>query len=378
MKNQPSQILESTSDNEITAVAELKSQLSIDDPAGILFFCSSHYNRGILTKALKQNFSCQLVGCTTAGEIAEEYKSESIVALVFSKKHFVLHPCLIQDLQTFDLAEAMKLTHSVERQLQFSAHLSADKMFGFLLSDGLSLKEENLIARLNQSFDAIDIFGGSAGDNLDFEQTHVFFEGKFYSNAAVLSVIEVKDDFQLFKTQHFLPTEKELITTDVDFDKRIVKEINGEPAAIAYANINGLDVDNLTIMDFAMYPLMINMSDEWYIRSIASVNPDNSLQFYCAIDDGLPLSVAVGQNMLTRLEEKTQSIVDDFEEIYFTLGCDCILRRLENINKEKTEDFKNAFSKLKFVGFNSYGEQFKGVHFNQTMAGVVVGRKRHE
>jgi len=378
LKSLPSQILESNSSDEIVAVSELIADLKISELAGVIFFCSAHYDLEILTSALNSHFDCPLIGCTTAGEIAGKYKSDSIVALAFSNKTFVLHPLLIENLQTFDLADSMQLANTVERQLQYSARLSAENMFGFLLSDGLSLKEENLIARLSQSFDSIDIFGGSAGDNLEFGQTFVFYNGQFYSNAAVLTIFELKDDFCLFKTQHFVATSKELITTEVDFEKRIVKEINGQPAAIAYANINGLNSDSLTSMDFAMYPLMINLSDEWYIRSIANVYPDKSLQFYCAIDDGLPLSVAEGHDMLTRLEECTEGIIDKFEEIYFTLGCDCILRRLENINKNKLGDFDSIFSKLKFIGFNSYGEQFNGVHFNQTMAGVVVGKLRHE
>ncbi len=372
-----SQILQSTSSNEKTAVLELSQSINIVDPAAILFFCSSNFNLDTLASALNQTFDCPLVGCTTAGEIACGYRPEGLVALVFSKEIFSIHSLLINDLQTFDLAEAMKLVNTVERKLQRSSKISADSMFGFLMSDGLSLKEENLIARLNQSFDAIDIFGGSAGDYLNFEKTHVFYNGEFQCNAAVLSIIELKCDFSLFKTQHFIPTDKELITTDVDFDARIVKEINGEPAADAFARINNLCSDSLTTTDFAMYPLMINLADEWFIRSISNVNADKSLQFHCAIDEGLPLSIAAGQNMLTHLEDKAEQLINEFEEIYFTLGCDCILRKVENINNNAVEDFENVFSRLKFIGFNSYGEQFKGVHFNQTMAAVVVGKRRH-
>ena len=128
---------------------------------------------------------------------------------------------LIDDLQSFDLSGAMLLAHSVEKKLTLSPNFTDEKMFGFLMSDGLSLKEENLIARLKQAFDAIDIFGGSAGDDLKFEKTSVYYGGKFHSNAAILTIIETECDFHLFKTQHFVPTEKELIITEVDFDKLI-------------------------------------------------------------------------------------------------------------------------------------------------------------
>ncbi|MFK5857243.1 MAG: FIST N-terminal domain-containing protein [Bacteroidota bacterium] len=377
MKQLPSQILETTSSDEHTAVLELKNNLNIDSPAAIIFFCSSQYDLDVLAVELNANFKCKILGCTTSGELARAYKSAGIVALVFSMDIFVVHSLLIENVNQFELADAMKLVHTVERDLQYSSRITEENMFGFLMADGLSMKEEILIARLNQAFDGINIFGGSAGDDLKFDNTYVFFEGKFYTQSALLLIIELKCDYTLFKTQHFIPTHKELITTEVDFEKRLVKEINGEPAANAFAEINNLDVNNLTATDFAIYPLMMNISGEWYIRSIASVNSDKSLQFYCAIDDGLPLSVAKGQDMLTRLEEETSSIIDDFEEIYFTLGCDCILRKVENLNNETTSSFKGILSKLNFIGFNSYGEQYKGVHFNQTLVAVVVGKKRN-
>jgi len=378
MPQTPAQIIQSLATDELTAVKELKAAIHLDSIAGVIFFCSSHFQLESLADALNEAFDCPIVGCTTAGEIAGGYHSESIVALVLSAEAFVLHPLLIKDLQSFDLNDAMILANSMERQLEFSPHLTEDKMFGFLLSDGMSLKEENLIARLTQAFDRIPIFGGSAGDNLEFQQTFVYHDGQFHTNAAILSVIEVKDDFQLFRTQHFIATEKELITTEVDFEKRIVKQINGEPAADAFARINQLDPENLTTKDFAVNPLMIQMADEWYIRSIGSVLPDKSLQFYCAIDEGLPLSVAHGQDMLLQLEITAKEIKREFQEIYFTLGCDCILRKVENINNESLKDFEKLFKQLNFIGFSSYGEQYNGVHFNQTLAAVVVGKKYHD
>ncbi|MDQ7048580.1 MAG: FIST N-terminal domain-containing protein [Enterobacterales bacterium] len=378
MSQKPAQIIQSHATDEYTAVKELKAAIELDAIGGLIFFCSSHYQMESLADALNQTFDCPITGCTTAGEIAGGYRDDSIVALVLSVEAFVVHPLLIKDLQSFDLNDAMTLANSIERQLQFSPHLSEDRMFGFLLSDGMSLKEENLIARLSQAFERIPIFGGSAGDNLEFKKTFVYYEGQFYRDAAILSVIEVKDDFQMFRTQHFIATDKELITTEVDFERRIVKQINGEPAADAFARINQLDPDNLTTKDFAVHPLMIQMADEWYIRSISGVLPDKSLQFYCAIDEGLPLSIAQGDDMLLHLENTAAVIDHQFQEIYFTLGCDCILRKVENIENDTLKDFENVLTKLNFIGFSSYGEQYNGVHFNQTLAAVVVGKKYHD
>jgi len=375
MDTSSAQILESSARDEAQAISEIKDQLSIDDLAGVIFFCSSIYDLEKITSALNQSFDCPVVGCTTAGEITSRYLTGSIVALAFSSNSFALHNVIIDDIDNFNLPEAMQISNQVERKLQFSSHLTDDKMFGFLLADGLSTREENLISKLHQSFEKIEIFGGSAGDDLALQKTHVFFEGKFHEHAAVMSVVELKNDFQVFRIQHFTPTEKELITTEVEYGKRIVKEINGEPAAVAYAKVNGLNPDNMTSTDFATYPLMLSMGGEWYIRSILSVGEDQSLTFYCAIEEGLPLSIGSGQNMVENLKQHVDQLLESFDEVNFTLGFDCILRRVEILNKNHFEGIEASLSRLNFVGFSSYGEQSNGVHFNQTFTGIIVGKK---
>jgi len=250
-------------------------------------------------------------------------------------------------------------------------------MFGFLLNDGMSLTEEKITSILFKTMGDINIIGGSAADDLDFQQTYIFYNNCFQSNCSVLLVIEVKDDFQAFRMQHFEPTDKEVITTEVDFEKRIVKEIDGRPAADAYAEINGLNPNKLNSLDFAMFPLMLKVSNEWYIRSISSVLPDKSLQFHCSIDVGLPLCIATGKDIIKKIKGEIELLEHRFEHIDFTLGCDCILRRLEIENKGHTQEIEKLLSKINFVGFSSYGEQYNGLHFNQTLVGVVVGKKRH-
>jgi len=371
----PTQHIYSSAVDENDAVSEIKKQIIIDDIEGIIFFCSSHYDRNALSAAFDTHFDCQIIGCTTAGEISTKYHNQSLVALVLRSESFVMHSVLIDNVETFNLSKAMKIASDMESQIRFSQHYKSDKMFGFLLTDGLSLKEEKITSMLYQAMGDINIIGGSAGDDLQWDKTFVFHNTAFYNNAATFILLESAYDFDFFRIQHFEPTDKELITTDVDFDKHVVNEIDGEPAAIAYANINNLDKDTMNNVDFSMYPLMLNIANQWYIRSISYVNPNYSLQFHCAIDLGLPLRIGTGKNIVQRLRDEIENIEDRFDEIYFTLGCDCILRRLEIINKNYTKKIENLLQRINFIGFSSYGEQYNGIHFNQTLVAVVVGKK---
>lgn len=45
--------------------------------------------------------------------------------------------------------------------------------------------------------------GGSAGDDLKFASTQVMIEGRSYTNAAVLFLLELKNGFDIVKTQSF-------------------------------------------------------------------------------------------------------------------------------------------------------------------------------
>ena len=104
--------------------------------------------------------------------------------------------------------------------------------------------------------------------------------------------------FRVFKTQNFVPTQIKLVVTAADTENRIVHELNAEPAAREYAAAIGLLPDDLGPFSFASYPLVVKVGGDYYCRSIRNMNPDGSLSFFCAIDEGLVFTVARPQDML--------------------------------------------------------------------------------
>ncbi|HAW24229.1 MAG TPA: GfdT protein, partial [Pseudomonas sp.] len=57
-----------------------------------------------------------------------------------------------------------------------------------------------------------------------------------------------------------------------------------------------------------------------------------------------------------------------------TIGCDCFLRRLEIDGNGSSDDISAFLRRQQVIGFNTYGEQFNGMHINQTFTGVAIGR----
>ncbi len=355
------------------AVAQLAEQIEQDDLAGVLFFCSDRYDPEALAAALNRRFSVPMLGCTTAGEIGNRYVTDSLVGVGLARSHFHLHTALLPDLGAFQHQDAAAMVDRFRADLAFSTSLNSGKMFALSLLDGLSIKEENAVAHLGTALQGVPLIGGSAGDNLHFRETRVFAEGRFHTGAGVLALIETSLPFRPFQLQHFAPSEKDLVITEADPSRRRVTEIDGGPAAQEYAEILGLEIDALSPQVFSRFPLMLQIGDDWYVRSIQKVNPDGSLDFFCAIEEGLPLTIARGEGLVKTLNAKVDSLLADLGPIQCTLGCDCILRRLEIQETGRTEEVEEALQRINFLGFSTFGEQFGSIHVNQTLTGIALG-----
>ena len=231
-----------------------------------------------------------------------------------------------------------------------------------------------MLSALQTIIPDVPLFGGSAGDDLAFRECFVYAEGEFHSNAAVLAMVNSSLPFKVFKTQHYVSTDRKMVITGADPVRRVVTEINAEPAAQEFARIVGLDVTELTPMMFATHPVVVKVGGMDFVRSIQKVNSYGSLSFFCAIDEGLVLSAASYIDAFETLNSVFDEIEREIGPAQLVLACECVLRLLE---REKRQD-KSAMGQLlaakKVVGFNTYGDQFQGIHVNQTFTGVAFGR----
>ncbi len=347
----------------------------------VIFFCSSEYDLEVLAEEMKSLFAgVQVVGCTTAGEIGPTgYMQHSLTGASFPTCSFNVVSGLMEQLQIFQIATGQALAQDLLHQLESQTpNGTATNSFALLLIDGLSMREEAVTRTLQSALGRIPLVGGSAGDGVHFESTHVYFEGRFHSNSAILTLFATRLPVHLFKTQHFVATDQRLVVTEADPALRIVKEINGLPAAAEYARILGIDGDDLSPTRFAASPVVVLIDATNYVRSIQKVNPDGSLTFFCAIENGLVLRVAKGVDLVENLEHAFARIHEEIGPPQFILCCDCILRKLEISQRHLEGSVNELFLRNNTTGFNTYGEQFHGVHVNQTLVGVAIGRDSTE
>ncbi len=358
----------STNPDAAEAVRELAAQIKQPNTKVSLVFFSDEYNPEQLGRALQDYLPGPIVGCTTAGQLSTTgFQRGGISGATLASDELSAISYLIHPLSS--LAEQVEI---LGEDAQERLALSGLPAFGFLLVDGLSMKEERLISALYMSLGDVPIVGGSAGDGLKFKQTFVYHEGRLLQDAAVLTLFLTTLPFHVFKHQHFSPTATRLVVTAAEPEKRLVKEINGEPAAEAYAQLIGIPVDQLSSVVFSRHPLMLRIGNDYYVRSISNIEHDGSLKFFCAIDAGLVLTIGQGDSALEALHRDFEKVKEDMGDPAIIIGCDCILRRLEMEEQGIDESIGRLLARNKVVGFSTYGEQFNSVHVNQTFTGIAL------
>lgn len=358
------------------AVREFHAAVSQPDTALVLFFCSSDHDLDAVADELHRCFGgLPVLGCTTAGEIGPAgYLRRSLAGLSLGAADFAVAHGGVDELAAFGLGDGQRLTRRLVDQLSTQvARVDACNTFGLLLIDGLCGHEELVAHALQCGLGHIPLVGGSAGDDLHFLRSQVYADGAFRSGAAQLVLVSTALPFRVFKSQNFRPGEPRMVVTSADPRRRVVHEIDGLPAGARYAELLGLDLSTLGPQSFAERPVVVMMGGTGYVRSIRRHEADGSLSFFCAVDEGVVLRAAHGECTLENLERSFDALRRDLGELQLTLACDCILRSVDFEQAGRKQAAGEILRRQRAVGFSSYGEQYLGVHVNQTLTGVAIG-----
>lgn len=359
------------------AAAELHRALNDAQLRLVVFYCPSDYDLPALACAIKTRFGdANVVGCTTAGEITPQgYLDGAVTGFSLSGDDIEAVSQLIP-LDPFDSEACSTQVQTLLTRVTGAGNNapSAENAFAFLLIDGLSMQEEMVVSCMHQGLHGIDLIGGSAADDTRFQATHLYSGGQFHRNVALLILVRTALPFMAFRTQHFVESDKRMVVTRADPGRRIVSEINGKPAAKEFARLVGLDVTELTPMIFSTHPVVVRVGGQYFVRSIAKVNADDSLTFFCAIDEGIVLRIAQGVDMVENLQQAFADVHATIGQPQLVLGCDCILRRLESEREGIKDDIGRIFADNNVIGFATYGEQFNAMHLNQTFTGIAIGK----
>jgi hypothetical protein len=370
-------VVASSNPSTIEAVSAAAQELRGATYQHIIVFFSSEHDLDILTAGLTAAFpDTPVSGCSTAGEMGPLGMMQGgMVLIAFPEDGFRVLSEVIAGVDEAGVARASEIARRLKTQIILGSNKSArENVFALILIDGLSNKEEALIAAVHWSLDDIELIGGSAGDGLAFQRTALIHRNVPVRGGAILFVIESQTPFAVFKTQNFEPTPIKLVVTAADTENRIVHELNAEPAAREYAAAIGLQPNDLGPFSFASYPLVVKVGGDYYCRSIRNMNPDGSLSFFCAIDEGLVFTVARPRDMIRSTQDTLERLDAQLGGTDLVIGFDCILRRLDSESRQVRHKVDELYQRFGVAGFHTYGEQFNGMHLNQTLTGIAFGK----
>lgn len=370
-------VVASSNPSTAEAIESAAAELCGESYQHIIAFFSSAHDPGVLISELSTAFpDTPVSGCSTAGEVGPLGMMQGgIVLIAFPEAGFRVLSEVISDIDQAGVAHASEIARRLKTQIILGSNRSArDNVFALILIDGLSNREEALVAAVHWSLDDIELIGGSAGDGLAFQRTELIHRSTPIRSGAILFLIESQTPFAVFKTQNFEPTPIKLVVTAADAENRIVHELNAEPAAREYAAAIGLMPNDLGPFSFASYPLVVKVGGDYYCRSIRNMNPDGSLSFFCAIDEGVVFTVARPRDIVRTTQETLERLDAQLGGTDFVLGFDCILRRLDSENRQVRHKVEELYLRFGVAGFHTYGEQYNGMHLNQTLTGIAFGK----
>jgi len=96
----------------------------------------------------------------------------------------------------------------------------------------------------------------------------------------------------------FEPTGKSFMITEADVPNRIVRQLDGRPAAQVYAEAVGSTVDALDSSVFMAHSLGLMIDDQPWIRSPQQVVDGGGMTFYCQILPGMEVDLMRGTDLI--------------------------------------------------------------------------------
>jgi len=350
------------------------SEIKQPDVKVIIYFFSPAFEQYEPQKSLKNAFpEAACIGASMIGGWSTQKALETgITVMSLSKDEVSEVYTAFQEGVKQDPVQTARSAISELKQKTAGNIINPDDYLGLIFFDGLCLgeqimKEFTIDKNLNMAF-----VGGAAADELKFSKTLVGIDNQLSGDGLAVLIMKMNIPFFFNHYVHYIPTETSFTITKSDNQKRVVWEINDEPAAQFYGKQIGVDVSRMDPGVFSKNPLGVSNMGSIYVRSPRSIFEDTGIQFYCSIEAGTKVQLLKQGDIITHAQESITNAEKFLPGIQGSLLFNCVLRYLELKELNKLDVFNNVYSKYSFIGFNTYGEELF-THHNQTLTAVFFG-----
>lgn len=362
---------------------KITEKLPDKQPHVVIVFASSVYDYSQLLTALNESCSPEiLVGSSSAGEFTSgNFGTDSACAVAI-------------------YSDELKFTAGVAEGIQESREKVADELFSVLapvhdyqyqyysamiFADALSGYTDEMIELLTEkTMGKYQFFGGGAGDNANFQKTHVFFGTEAYTDAVVLLEILSNKPIGVGAAHGWKPAGARMRVTETDGMKLV--SLNARPAVelfIEYAAATGQEFNLGYPIPFFLHNILgIEIAGDHKLRVPLSVLPDGSIAMASDIPSGAYVSFMATDADCSKDAAMTAAIGAIRQlgnhKPNIALFFDCVATRLR-MGKEfnyELDKVSETLDGVSYAGCNTYGQvarvtgQFSG--FQNCTAVVCV------
>lgn len=341
----------------------------------VVVFASAQHDYQALLAALADEAGTEVImGSSAAGEFTHNQQGEGLVsamALRTSEMQFEIG--VGREINADPKQAAAQLVGSFSGLHNHPAPYRS----ALVMIDALAGHTDALVEELTlQTRGAYRFFGGGAGDDGRFQQTHVFAGREALTNAAVALEILSSKPVGVGVAHGWEPAGSGLRVTEAEGTRLV--SLNGIPALEAFrdhAQRTGQPFDPANPMPFFLHNVLGVQSAEGYrLRVPLAVQEDGSIACAAAIAEG-----AVVYFMKTSAESAVQAARVATAAALKALGghkpgaafvFDCVATRLRmgGVFQDELDACASLLAPAGFVGCNTYGQiaraegQFGGFH----------------
>ena len=342
---------------------QINKEMQGHDPDVVIVFASSAYDYSTLLKTVKQHCKPRiLVGSSSAGEFTSaHFGTDCACAIGIYSDEIKFSAGLAQGITN----GRQKVADDLHKALASFDNFEYQYHSAMIFADALSGYTDELIEILTEkTVGKYQFFGGGAGDNANFMNTHVFFDTEAHTDASVILEILSNKPVGIGTAHNWKPISKKMRVTEVD-GRRLIS-LNARPATelfMEHAETTGQSFDLKQPIPYFLHNILgMEIAGGYKLRAPLGIDADGAV----ILASDLPVGAYV-TFMGTDSDGARRAAMDAAESAVkklqgnkpsVALFFDCVATRLR---MGKAFDFELAqinetLDGTNYVGCNTYGQ----------------------
>ncbi|AKU99082.1 hypothetical protein AKJ09_05746 [Labilithrix luteola] len=366
------------------AAEHLVSQLRGVEPKMVVLYASRDRDHVALNKAVRRRLpNARLLGASTGGEIDRAGIHRGSVVLGALSGDFEVGIGLGKELGVAPVEAADKATGRACEQLGVrNDDLASKKHVALVIDDAFQWKKDELLLGLMSRNQGLMAVGGGASDHETDpakQSALIHVDGEVATDSVAVAIFKTDAPWGALRAHSYHPTGQTLRITKVDSSATRALEIDGVPAAKRYAELLGVEVEDLEFgkpKGFARMPTALRVGREYFIRAPWKPLDDGSILFANLLEEGTELELVKMGDLVRDTKhffetEIAQRVANPQAALVFHCSGRYWYAQTTDSVGALSQTFANA---PPCVGFNAHFEVYCGFHINTTLTTLVFGR----